>query len=64
MNFNQYIISLKAANPKLFEASKITISPESFTAQLKLAFEMGEKSKIDSRSSGEDLFGKIFGQKL
>jgi len=47
MNQEQYIQEKKRANPKLFAAEKMQMTPATFELQLRLAFEAGERHKAD-----------------
>ena len=65
MNFEEYVVVLKRANPAIFNASKIKLTVTSFEAQLRLAFEAGMvEGRIEERGlprEAESLFKQFFG---
>lgn len=55
MTFLDYLARLQSANPKLFAAREIKMTPESLKEQIELAYNAGAKD-----CTGSKLFDDIF----
>jgi len=62
MNENDYVEKLRKSNPKLLGVyhahEKLTMTPEEFENQIKLAFQKGVEQGKSSKSVFEQLFGR------
>lgn len=58
MTENEFILSVKDKNRKLFDAKEIKIRPDSLEKLLRQAFNEGIKFNRNEKSLFEELFGK------
>ena len=55
MTFPEYLARLQKANPRLFTAKEIKMTPSAFIEQIQRAYQSGE-----AHAHGEEMFAKLF----